>query len=429
MRVYGTSLTEMNRPNYCVYRITHLYGNIHYYGSKTAKGFKPKDIGTKYVTGSTDQNFVKELTEQPDNFKVKIVSIHVTKEEAVAKESRLHAKFDVGRNPKFYNRANQTMSGFMCPGKIVVKDKYGNNYSVDVLNSNYLSGELKHINTNKAVVRDQDGNTMQVDITDPRYSSGELVHIATGTLPVRDKDGNTLQVSVNDPRFLSGELKHIATGHVSVKDQDGNTMQVDIKDDRYISGELVGINKGRITVKDKNENTMQIDSSDIRYLSGELVAEGKDIAVVKDEEGNIFRIHIDHPDRNKYVGCNNGRIMSEEEKSMRTKSMNRSEVKEKLKIASKESQNRPEVKKKKSETLKQVMNSPQIKKKLRDYWDTHKNIAKDSIWVKHLTLLKNIQIRFDQLDKYKKEGYVRGRLNKLQINTRRTKEYDGGQSN
>jgi len=275
MKVYGSSEKEMNISNYCVYRIAHLHDDMHYYGSKTAKGFKPKDIGTKYITSSTDQNFVKELTEQPDNFKVKIVSIHVTKEEALAKEVRLHAKFDVGRNDQFYNKANQTMSGFMwfnkIKGKVPVKDLDGNTMQVDVTDSRYLSGELVHICTGKVVARDRDGNIMHVDITDPRYISGELKFKEWDKVPVKDQNGNITYIDITDPRYISGELVHICTGKVVARDLDGNTMQVDVTDSRYLSGELVGVTKGKVPVKDQDGNTMQVDVTDSRYLSGELV--------------------------------------------------------------------------------------------------------------------------------------------------------------
>jgi len=180
--------------------------------------------------------------------------------------------------------------------KVVVKDKYNNNFLIHKNDPRFLSGELVPIAKDKVSVKDKNGNNYQVDINDPRYISGELVSITKDRIVVKDKKGNKFQVNINDPRFLSGELVHIAKGRVSVKDKFGNTLQVDINDSRYISGELVHIAKNTVTVKDKDNNTLQVDINDSRYISGELVHIAKGKVVVKDKKGNIKYINIDDPE-------------------------------------------------------------------------------------------------------------------------------------
>jgi hypothetical protein len=51
-----------------------------------------------------------------ENFKKIILAIFDTRTEAVCNEIELHKFYDVGNNPKFYNRARQTSTGFDTTG-------------------------------------------------------------------------------------------------------------------------------------------------------------------------------------------------------------------------------------------------------------------------------------------------------------------------
>ncbi len=80
---------------------------------------------------------------------------------------------------------------------------------------------------------------------DPRYLSGELKGVAFGKIPVRDKDGNTFSVLKDDPRYIAGELKHVTCGLFQVKDKQGNIFTTTRSDPLYISGELISTQTGR----------------------------------------------------------------------------------------------------------------------------------------------------------------------------------------
>jgi len=181
-------------------------------------------------------------------------------------------------------------------------------YGVSLFNVQKGKKVDNDVNKGKVVVKDKEGNTFRVDINDPRYLSGELVVIASNTITVKDKNGNTFRVSIDDPRYLSGELVGINKGKVVVKDKDNNTFIVDMDHPLYLSGELVHINKNRIpwnkgktniyseevtakireksknkvVVKDANGNTLKVDIDDPRYLSGELVGVTKGLFTVYD---------------------------------------------------------------------------------------------------------------------------------------------------
>lgn len=105
------------RVYHYVYRITNKVTNKHYYGKRSSKKVKPvDDLGKRYFSSSTDKSFIQDQKDNPQNYKYKIVSLHRTAVEAVKKEIKLHSKFDVGVNLKFYNKAKQTSVGFDMTG-------------------------------------------------------------------------------------------------------------------------------------------------------------------------------------------------------------------------------------------------------------------------------------------------------------------------
>lgn len=95
-----------------VYRITNIKEKRHYYGARSSK-IKPElDIGVRYFSSSSDEKFMFEQVEQPQNFKYKVIGTFRNREEAMQLEVKLHAKFNVAQNPNFYNRQAQTSTGF-----------------------------------------------------------------------------------------------------------------------------------------------------------------------------------------------------------------------------------------------------------------------------------------------------------------------------
>lgn len=97
----------MNKYHY-VYRITNTKLNKHYYGVRSSKIEPSKDLGIKYFSSSSDTQFRKDQKNNPQNYKYTIVSEFDSREEAIELEIKLHAKFNVGINESFYNKAKQT---------------------------------------------------------------------------------------------------------------------------------------------------------------------------------------------------------------------------------------------------------------------------------------------------------------------------------
>ena len=95
-----------------VYRITNKILNKHYYGIRTSNILPIDDLGIKYFSSSKDKDFIKDQKENSQNFKYKIIKVCKTRLQALELEILLHAKFDVGVNESFYNKAKQTSTGY-----------------------------------------------------------------------------------------------------------------------------------------------------------------------------------------------------------------------------------------------------------------------------------------------------------------------------
>lgn len=101
---------------YYVYRITNKILNKHYYGKRRTKTYPRNDLGIKYFSSSTDKDFVSDQKNNPDNYRYKIIFVTTKKEIATRLEIKLHAKFDVAKNPNFYNKAKQLSLWFDTTG-------------------------------------------------------------------------------------------------------------------------------------------------------------------------------------------------------------------------------------------------------------------------------------------------------------------------
>ena len=106
----------MAKKFYYVYRITNTLINKHYYGFRTTTLNPKQDLGIKYFSSSLDKSFIKDQKTNPQNYKYKIVKVYNNYSDAIILEIKLHNKFDVGKNNKFYNRAKQTTRGFSTVG-------------------------------------------------------------------------------------------------------------------------------------------------------------------------------------------------------------------------------------------------------------------------------------------------------------------------
>jgi len=99
-----------------VYRITNLVENKHYYGKRSSKCDPKEDLGVKYFSSSSDKMFMLDQKSNPQNYRYKIVQSFCDAIIALAREVKLHSKFNVGINEKFYNKVKQTSVGFNFTG-------------------------------------------------------------------------------------------------------------------------------------------------------------------------------------------------------------------------------------------------------------------------------------------------------------------------
>ena len=122
-----------------VYRITNIVINKHYYGKRSSNILPNLDLGVIYFSSSKDKEFIKDQKDNPHNYKYKVISVYSCPLLAVAKEVKLHVKFDVKSNEKFYNRATQTSNRFYY-------DWTGHTHSAETREkmSKKVSGENNH---------------------------------------------------------------------------------------------------------------------------------------------------------------------------------------------------------------------------------------------------------------------------------------------
>jgi len=100
-----------------VYRITNISAKKHYYGCRSSEIHPSLDLGRKYFSSSKDKEFLQEQEKNKEHFKYKVIRIFQTREDALSFEIKLHTKFNVDKNPSFYNRAKQTTVGFYYTNK------------------------------------------------------------------------------------------------------------------------------------------------------------------------------------------------------------------------------------------------------------------------------------------------------------------------
>lgn len=105
-----------NKVYHYVYRITNIVDKKYYYGKRSSKKVPLEDIGKYYFSSSKDNQFIKDQKQNPQNYKYKVVKILPSAKEAIALELWLHNKFNVGLNPKFYNKVKQTAVKFDTTG-------------------------------------------------------------------------------------------------------------------------------------------------------------------------------------------------------------------------------------------------------------------------------------------------------------------------
>jgi hypothetical protein len=281
---------------FIVYRITNIVERKHYYGYKSCGNRVPKEIiGKTYFSSSSDKEFIAEQKNHPERFRYKIVARFNTREEALERETILHRKFHVNRNPNFYNRSIQSTS-WSANGMMCAKDISGKVEFIATNDPRLETGELKSINKGKIVVSDNNGGFIQVSVDDYRFKTGELKPMFCGTVVVVGEENRKFRVSVDDPRFVSGELRAISRGSSVVRNRlTGQLSRIGVDDPALDSGLYIQFHKGTVNVISPEGARSKVPFDDPRIQSGDLEVENKNKIFVRSRTNKIFMTEKDDP--------------------------------------------------------------------------------------------------------------------------------------
>ena len=197
-----------------VYRITNIIENKHYYGKRVTKKHPSLDLGKKYFSSSTNDDFMLDQKSHPENYIYKVIVIAKSKYRAAQLEVKLHKKFNVASNPNFYNKCNARMNGFGMDDSVAVTVvETGERILVEKDCPKLKTGEYIHHFKDRATLRHNiTGECINIKCSDPKANSELYSHVTKDRVVVKDKDGNTFSVNINDPRYISGELVYYRTG-------------------------------------------------------------------------------------------------------------------------------------------------------------------------------------------------------------------------
>ena len=113
----STSIYTTEKSHY-TYWITNTKLQKHYIGVRSSDIPPIHDIGIKYFSSSSEEDFKKDQKINPQDYEYRIIGVFPTKKEAYLNEIELHETYNVGVNLRFYNRANATSTGFSTSGII-----------------------------------------------------------------------------------------------------------------------------------------------------------------------------------------------------------------------------------------------------------------------------------------------------------------------
>ncbi len=100
-----------------VYRIKNIRLIRYYIGVRSCDCLPGDDLGYVYFSSSADSEFLSDQKKNPNDYIYEILEEFGTRETAIQLEIYLHNKHNVGVNPRYYNRAKQTSTGFDTSGR------------------------------------------------------------------------------------------------------------------------------------------------------------------------------------------------------------------------------------------------------------------------------------------------------------------------
>ena len=98
------------------YSITNIITGMQYIGKRQSTVKPVNDIGIKYFSSSNDSEFMEDQRENPRHYKYEVIKTFSSAKEQAEYEILLHEKYDVGKNPMFYNKVKQTSAKFDTTG-------------------------------------------------------------------------------------------------------------------------------------------------------------------------------------------------------------------------------------------------------------------------------------------------------------------------
>jgi len=101
---------------YYTYWITNIKTGQGYIGKRKSNRAPENDLSIKYFSSSSVKEFINDQKVNPNDYKYKILQTFDSPKELIDHEIELHEKYDVAKNPMFYNKAKQTSSGFDTTG-------------------------------------------------------------------------------------------------------------------------------------------------------------------------------------------------------------------------------------------------------------------------------------------------------------------------
>ena len=207
---------------YYVYRITDLYDNTHYYGSRVSTITPKLDLGITYKSSSTNKQFLINQNTYKTRFKYKIIKIFDNNIDKILYESFIHQYFDVKNHCKFINLSNCAPNGFDTTGYVACL--------------NLLTNKFEYIDKEKFK-----NNPNLVGVI---YNKINCLDLITNTYKQVDKyefENNPNLVGVAKNKVAVINTKTNKTEQISIEEFSTN--------DNYIS-----VNKNKVVCKDINTN-------------------------------------------------------------------------------------------------------------------------------------------------------------------------------
>lgn len=276
-----------------VYEVTNKNSGMRYIGVRSSKTKPELDLGTRYFSSS--KTLIRLIEENVGNFEFKILNDKFkTRKEAVAEEIRLHTLYNVGKNPKFYNKAKQTSTSFDVSGRVSVRNiETGETSSVTT--EELKNNPDKYESAAKGLVMAQDlkeGINCHISREEYDKNPDRYVGVTKNRVSVRNKLTGEVGL-ISKEEFYSNKniYSALSSGRISVRIKGTEeTCSVTKEEYRNNLDRYVGITKGLVTVRNLVLNKREVVSSDSVKTSSIYLVNGQKELFIFD--GLLFRKNL-----------------------------------------------------------------------------------------------------------------------------------------